>query len=122
MESSDKIVNSVSCKDESVEGSSESVDNILNEYEDIFHGIGKLKNVQVKLHIDKSVKPVAQKHRRVPFHLRSKVDEELDRLLKAGVIEPVSEATDWVSPVVIVPKPDSEEVRLCVDMTQPNKL
>lgn len=26
-----------------------------------------------------------------------------------------------VSPVVIVPKSDSEEIRLCVDMTQANK-
>ena len=114
------IVNSVSSAKEEI-SSKESVDAILDEYEDIFHGIGKLKDVKVKLHIDESVKPVAQKHRRVPFHLRSKVDDELDRLLKAGVIEPVSEATDWVSPVVIVPKRDSDDIRLCVDMTQPNK-
>ena len=43
-------------------------------------GIGKLKNYQVKLHIDDSVKPVAQDHRRVPFHLRKNVEQELEKL------------------------------------------
>ena len=70
---------------------------------------------------DEAVKPVAQKHRRLPFHLRAKVDQELNRLLKAGIIETVDEATEWVSPVVIVPKRNSDEIRLCVDMTQANK-
>ena len=80
-----------------------------------------MKDVNVKLGIDESVTPVAQKHRRVPFHLRDKVDKELKRLYDAGVIEPVNESTEWVSPVVIVPKPNSDDIRLCVDMTQANK-
>ena len=43
----------------------------LNEWESIFHGIGKMKDVKVKLAIDKSITPVAQKkHRRVSLHLR----------------------------------------------------
>ena len=46
-----------------------SVDSLIAEYDDLFHGIGKLKGVQVKLHIDDRIQPVAQKHRRVPFHL-----------------------------------------------------
>ena len=110
-----KIVNSVASSKDG------SVHDIINRYDSIFHGIGKLNGVQVKLHIDESVKPVAQKHRHVPFHLREKVDQELKRLFEAGIIEPVVEPTDWVSPVVIVPKRDSSDIRLCVDMTQPNK-
>ncbi len=35
------------------------------------------------LSIDEHVTPVAQKHRRVPFHLREKLDAELERLEKA---------------------------------------
>ena len=34
--------------------------NIWEEYTDIFTGVGKLKDYQLKLHIDKKVKPVAQ--------------------------------------------------------------
>ena len=47
---------------------------LFASYDDIFQGIGKLKGVKVTLHIDETVKPVAQKHRRVPFHLRDKVE------------------------------------------------
>lgn len=64
--------------------------------EELFHGIGKLKGMKVKLHIDESVKPAAQKHRRVPFHLRNKVEAELKRPEAAGIIETVDYATDWV--------------------------
>ena len=93
---------------------------ILTRYKSRFVGIGKLKNVQVALSIDPEIKSVANKHRRVPFHLRNKVEDELDRLEIAGVIEPVKEPAGWVSPVVITNKPDGS-IRICVDMTEPNK-
>ena len=52
--------------------------------------MGKLKDAQVHLHINKDVTPVAQKARRIPFHLREKVDEELEHLLRQNdVIEDV---------------------------------
>ena len=98
-----------------------SVDSLIVEYDDLFHGIGKLKGVQVKLHIDDQVQPVAQKHHRVPFHLREKLDTELERLEKAGIIEKVETATDWVSPIVITPKKGTDDIRVCVDMGAPNR-
>lgn len=52
--------------------------------------------------------------------MRPKVDAELDRLLKEDIIEGVSDPTEWVSPVVIVEKKPNE-VRICVDMREPNK-
>ena len=42
---------------------------ICEEYADILTGVGKLKNYQLKLHIKKDVKPVAQQVRRLPFGL-----------------------------------------------------
>ena len=42
-----------------------SVSNILNKFENIFHGIDKMKYVKVKLATDESVSPIAQKHSRV---------------------------------------------------------
>ena len=44
----------------------------------LFKGIGKLKDIEVKLHIDKNVRPVTQPYRRVPFHLQKLVDSEID--------------------------------------------
>ena len=38
-------------------------------------GIGKLNDVQVKLHIDESVRPVAITNRKLPFHMRQRGTE-----------------------------------------------
>ena len=74
---------------------------LKTEFPDLYRGIGKLKNAQVKLHIDTSVRPVAQRHRRTPFHLRDKVETELNKLLREDIIEKVEgEPTPWVSPIV----------------------
>lgn len=83
--------------------------------------IGKLKDYEVKLHIDKNVPPVAQRERRIPFALREKVNKELEKLERAGIIEDVTdEPTPWLNPLVIVPKSDGT-IRLCVDMRCANK-
>ncbi|XP_014666499.1 PREDICTED: uncharacterized protein K02A2.6-like [Priapulus caudatus] len=87
---------------------------ITNEFRDRFEGIGKIKNVQVTIHIDKGVQPVVQQHRRIPFHLRKKVEAELERLEKLDIIEKIDDPTPWVSPIVVAPKPKNpEEIRIC---------
>ena len=99
--------------------SSVSSDDIEQKYPDIYNGIGKLKEFEVKLHIDKQVPPVAQPARRIPFHLRKKVSAALKQLEKDKIIEKVEGPTPWVSPLVVIPKNDGT-VRLCVDMRMPN--
>ena len=94
---------------------------LLNNYDDILHGIGKLKNYQVKIYIDESVQPVAQRHRRIPFHIRKKVEVALDQLEKQDIIEKATGPTPWISPIVVFPKPKNpEEIRICVDMRKAN--
>jgi hypothetical protein len=85
--------------------------------------MGKLTGASCKLHIDENVQPVTQPHRRVPFHLRPKVEAELERLKALDIIEPVTdEPTPWISPITVVPKPKKpEEIRICVDMRAANK-
>ena len=78
---------------------------LLNNYDDILHGIGKLKNYQVKIHIDESVQPVAQRHQRIPFHIRKKVEVALDQLEKQDIIEKATGPAPWISPMVVFPKP-----------------
>ena len=79
-----------------------------------------MKHFSVSLSIDSAVKPVAMKHCRIPFHLRNKVEKEIERLLDADIIEMIDEPTGWVSPVVIGNKPNGD-IRICVDMTEANK-
>ena len=43
---------------------------------------GKIRAVEIKLHIDKSRQPLVQKHMRIPFHVRKDVERELERSLK----------------------------------------
>ena len=45
---------------------------------------------------------------------------ETDKLLEAGVIKVVPHPT-WVANPVVVPKPNSSKLRLCVDFTDLNK-
>ena len=49
-----------------------------------------------------------------------KVNTELQRMEKMGVISCVSEPTDWCAGLVVVPKPNGR-VRICVDLTKLNQ-
>ena len=53
---------------------------IIRQHQTVCHGIGKLKDKQITLSIDKEVKPVTQQTRRIPFHVRDKVELELQKL------------------------------------------
>lgn len=66
---------------------------LVEEYSDLFTGLGKLKDFQVKLHVDISIPPSAQPHRQVPFHLRKQLEEQQERDEKNGVIEKVEGQT-----------------------------
>ena len=53
------------------------IEQLVQEYDDLFTGLGKLKDHQVYLHIDKSVQPSAQPHRHVPFHVQKQLEYQL---------------------------------------------
>lgn len=79
-----------------------------------------MKDYKINLKIDSSIKPIAQKERKIPFALREKVNEKITQLEQQGIIEDITdEPTPWISPLVVVPKGD--DIRLCVDMRHANK-
>ena len=59
--------------------------------------------------------------RRVPVPYQKKVQDELERLQKLGVIRPVTTPTEWCVPIDVVPKANSEAVRICVYLTKLNE-
>lgn len=79
-----------------------------------------IRGVKIRIPVDKSVQPVAQRLRRLPLPMLDKVDEKLNELLSKDIIEKVYEPSSWVSPMVIVVK-DSGDIRLCIDMRQLNR-
>ena len=94
-----------------------------NKYLNVFSDkIGKLKNFQLKFHIDKSVKPVQAKQRNHPFHLKAAIEEEIQRLLDEDIIEEVrNEPSEWLSETVNIPKVGTNKVRICIDMKAANR-
>ena len=54
--------------------------NSFQRYRGLFTGLGKMKNVEVKLHINEIVKPVHQSQRRIPFHQRKNLETCLEAL------------------------------------------
>lgn len=84
-------------------------------------GVGKFSGYQLQLQIDPEVKPVAQKPRRIPYPLKEKVRKKINELLDLDIIEKVSGPTTWGSPAVFAPKPNKDDVRICVDMRSANE-
>ena len=97
---------------------------IIQENKEVFSGkIGKSKTRQVTIMIDKKIKPVVQKPRRIPYNLMDRAEAKLETLLEQDIIEkfPDDEPRTWVSPPVVAQKPNSDDVRFCVDMRMANE-
>ena len=76
-------------------------------------GLGKLKNYKAKIILDPQATPRFCKARPVPYALKAKVEEELDRL----TAEEPRQFADWAAPIVPVLKGD-QTVRICGDFKQ----
>ena len=87
---------------------------VIDRHPDVFkEELGLAQGVTAKIHIDPQAKPRFYKHRPVPYSLKIKVEEELDRLESQGVIEKTQSA-DWAAPIVPIVKPDGS-IRICGD-------
>lgn len=87
---------------------------LLVENEELFKpGLGTLKGVEVSIDIDQNASPKFVEARPVPFAMKPKVEAELERLEREGIIEPV-QFSQWAAPIVPVMKPDGS-IRICGD-------
>ena len=71
------------------------------------------------LNVNSSARPLAQKFRRLPFHVHEQVEAELKNLEELDIIEQAEGPTPWVSQIVVVPKKTG--IRICVDMRAANQ-
>ena len=93
---------------------------ILSEYTDVFIGedgvLGRATLFKHEIDTGQS-KPIKQAPRRHGFAQQDIVVTELDKMLKAGIIEPSE--SPWASPIVLVRKKDGS-TRFCIDYRKLN--
>ncbi|XP_072751068.1 uncharacterized protein [Anoplolepis gracilipes] len=84
------------------------------KYSDVFdQPVGIIKGFKAKIMLKENAVPRFCKSRPIPFALRDKVDEKLDKMEKSGAISQV-ETSEWASPIVVVSKPNGS-VRITGD-------
>ena len=89
------------------------------DFADVFEGLGSLEG-SCHIHLKEDSVPVIYPARKVPVHIRNELKADLQSLESQGVLCQTTEPTDWVLPLVIVPKP-SGKLRICVDPLELNK-
>ena len=93
---------------------------MLSKYWTMWDGsLGEISTVTHRIHTDPTAKPVYQRPYRAGPRAREVEAAEVERMLRAGVIEPAQ--SEWSSPVVLVPKPDGS-LRFCVDYRRLNAI
>ena len=91
-----------------------AVEDILAKYEALFEkGYGHIKLYKASIQVREGAQPLFLKARPVPYALKEKVEQELQRLEDEGIVCKVRQS-DWAAPVVLVLKKDGS-LRVCGD-------
>ena len=101
-----------------------SKDHIMRHYQDVFEGIGKFPGPPYTIHLDPSMQPKQTPCRPLPIRLKETFKKEIDKMLQAGVLKPVTEATPLINSFVLVESKDksgNHKLRICLDLTNLNK-
>ena len=99
-------------------GSKTVAPDLLEEFKDVFEGLGDLPG-EYHIATDDTVRSVVHPPRRVPVALREQIKSKLDEMVESDVIAPVNERTAWVSSMLVVAKPN--KLRICLDPRDLNK-
>lgn len=86
---------------------------------DVFEGLGCFPD-ECRIKIKEDAVPTMSTARRLPWKIKDKFKETLNKLAKSGIITLVEEPVDWVNNVVVVEKPNGS-LRLCIDPIDLNK-
>lgn len=91
---------------------------MLRKHESMWSGhLGAIKATEHRIELSQGAQPVRQAPYRSGLKQRDYAKSEIDKMLKAGVIEPSN--SEWASPIVLAPKPGGG-LRFCVDYRRLN--
>ena len=99
-------------------------DHILQEYPDVFEGIGNFPGPSYHILIEPIVTPKQTQCHPIPVHLKEAFKQGINKMLQAGVPTPVNEATPWINSFMLVESKDklgNLNLHICLDLTNLNK-
>lgn len=89
---------------------------LLNEFSNLFHdGLGKFNRFEVDLQLKEGAQARYFKPRTIPFALKDKVEDEIDRLVSLGILIPVNHSK-YGTPIVPVLK-ENGKVKIAGDFS-----
>ena len=93
------------------------------KYKHLFQGIGHFKCNPISIEMQEGSTPVRKPARKVPLALHEKFKQEIDLMVKAGIlteVTPEMPTPEWLNSFVIVKKPNGN-LRVCLDSMDLNK-
>ena len=93
---------------------------LIKEFQDIFSDVPTQTHLVTHKIRLKSDEPVYSRPYKIPVHMMERVDKEIDLMLKQKIIERC--VSNYASPMVIVKKRNSDQLRLCIDYSKLNAL
>ena len=93
---------------------SDALETVLAKHSNLFrHELGTISGITAKLHVSPDANPLFYRPRSIPYALRSRVDQALEKLVSEGILEAV-QFSEWAAPIVPVVKQDGS-IRVCGD-------
>ena len=99
-------------------------DQTLQEYPDVFDGIGKFPGPPYHIHVDSRVTPKQTPCRPIPIHLKDAFQKDISKMIQARILVPETKATLWINSFGLVESRDNQgqvKLRICLDPTNLNK-
>ena len=96
---------------------------LMEEFPTVFtEQVKAMEGESFRIELTDDAKPFCVKTpRAIPFAYREKLRSELETLQNQNIITPVTHPTEWCAPIVVTPKKDSEDIRMCVDLSHLNR-
>ena len=101
-----------------------SKEQISKYYHDVFERIGKFAGPLYHIQLEPGVLPKQTPCCPIPVHLKQAFQQEVNKMLQAGVLKPVQEATPWINSFVLVEGKDESgnlKLKINLDPTHLNK-
>ena len=101
-----------------------SKEQILSKYPDMLKGIYRFPSLPYHIQGNMNITLKQTLCRLVQIHLKEALKKEIDKMLQASVIRPVTEATPWINSFILVEGKDKSgnlKLHICLDPTNLNK-